>query len=132
MHTTTTILTRDKILLLDSFAGDTFSPKFRCYFPVHRLFANYTSLRSTYETGEAYKNWKSSGQNDGIISILISNVVNLCTSYYTRSFTIWVYPGSRCQSWMRITHTAVRNLSRHSSVVKFPRSHKVRIVFAQA
>ena len=52
--------------LVDSFAGDTCSPKFRCYFPVHRLFANYTSLRSQYETGQAYRNWKSSGQNDGI------------------------------------------------------------------
>ena len=49
--------------VVDSFAGDTCSPKFRCYFPVHRLFANFTSLRSAYETGEAYRKWKSSGQN---------------------------------------------------------------------
>ena len=31
--------------LVDSFAAGTCSPKFRCFFPVHKLFANYTALR---------------------------------------------------------------------------------------
>ena len=52
--------------LVDSFAGIHCSPKFRVKFPVHRLFENYTKLRSDYETSQEYRNWKASGQNDGL------------------------------------------------------------------
>lgn len=38
--------------VVDSFTSCHCTPKFRCAFPVHKLFANYNSLKSAYETSQ--------------------------------------------------------------------------------
>ena len=62
-HDTTEVDTGNAVV--DSFCGYTCSPKFRETFEVHRIFENYTNLRSEYETSQQYRNWIASGQNDG-------------------------------------------------------------------
>ena len=52
--------------MVDSFCAPHCIPKFRAAMPVHKMFNNYTTLRTAYETSQEYKNWKASGQNDGL------------------------------------------------------------------